>query len=48
MCHSWFNRVRKLVVRDEKLERSFLALKHLAAAIMAFQKVPLRVNMIYG
>lgn len=48
VCHSWFNRFRKLLVRYEKLERSFLALNHLAAAIIAFRKVPLRVNIIYG
>ena len=46
--HSWFNRFRKLLVRYEKLERSFLALNHLAAAIIAFRKVPLKVNIIYG
>jgi len=32
----------------EKLERSFLALNYLAAAIIAFRKVPLSINMIYG
>jgi signal transduction histidine kinase len=32
VCHSWFNRFRKLLVRYEKLERSFMALNHLAAA----------------
>jgi putative transposase len=47
-CHSWFNRFRKLLVRYEKLERSFVALNHLAAAIIAFRKVPLRVSIIYG
>ncbi|MDQ0586989.1 transposase [Variovorax paradoxus] len=26
VCHSWFNRFRKLLVRHEKLHRSFLAL----------------------
>ena len=46
--HSWFNRFRKLLVRYEKLERSFVALNHLAAAIIAFRKVPLKVNIIYG
>lgn len=46
--HSWFNRFRKLLVRYEKLERSFLALNHLAAAIIAFRKVPLNINIIYG
>ena len=48
VCHSWFNRFRKLLVRYEKLERSFLALHHLAAAIIAFRHVPLTVNIIYG
>lgn len=48
VAHSWFNRFRKLLVRYEKLERSFLALNHLAAAIIAFRKVPLAVNIIYG
>ena len=43
MCHSWFNRLRKLLVRYEKFERSFLALNHLAAAIIAFRKVSLSV-----
>jgi putative transposase len=35
-------------VRYEKLERSFVALNHLAAAIIAFRKVPHEVNIIYG
>jgi transposase len=48
VCHSWFNRFRKLLVRYEKLERSFLALNHLAAAIIALRKVRLSVNIIYG
>lgn len=48
VCHSWFNRFRKLLVRYEKLERSFVALNHIAAAIIAFRKVPLQVNIIYG
>ena len=48
VCHSWFNRFRKLLVRYEKLERSFRALIHLAAAIITFRKVPLAVNIIYG
>jgi transposase len=48
VCHSWFNRFRKLLVRYEKLDRSFTALNHLAAAIIAFRKVPLSVNIIYG
>ena len=48
VCHSWFNQFRKLLVRYEKLHRSFMALNHLAAAIIAFRKVPLAVNIIYG
>ena len=48
VCHSWFNRFRKLLVRYEKLERSFLALNHLAAAIIALRKVHLKINIIYG
>jgi IS5 family transposase len=48
VCHSWFNRFRKLLVRYEKLERSFVALNHLAAAIIAFRKVPVSFNIIYG
>ena len=48
VCHGWFNRFRKLLVRYEKLHRSFLALNHLAAAIIAFRKVPLTTNIIYG
>jgi putative transposase len=46
--HSWFNRFRKLLVRYEKLHRSFMALNHLAAAIIAFRKCSLKVNIIYG
>jgi transposase len=48
VCHSWFNRFRKLLVRYEKLERSFMALNHIAAAIIAFRTVKLTVNIIYG
>lgn len=48
VCHSWINRFRKLLVRYEKIERSFVALNHLAAAIIAFRKVPLTLNIIYG
>ena len=47
-CHGWFNRFRKLLVRYEKLDRSFLALNHLAAGIIAFRKVHLKINIIYG
>ena len=38
VCHSWFNRFRKLLVRYEKFERSFVALNHIAAAIICFAK----------
>lgn len=38
VAHSWFNRFRKLLVRYEKLDRSFIALNHLAASIIAFRK----------
>ena len=48
VCHSWFNRFRKLLVRYEKLERSFVALNHIAAAIIVLRKVPLKINIIYG
>jgi putative transposase len=48
VCHSWFNRFRKLLVRYEKLERSFLALNYLAAGIIAFRKVSFEINIIYG
>jgi hypothetical protein len=35
-------------VRYEKVERSFMALDHLAAASIAFRKVPADDNIIYG
>ena len=37
-----------LLVRYEKLEHTFLALNHLAAAIIALRKISLPVNIIYG
>jgi len=48
VAHSWFNRFRKLLVRYEKLERSFLALHYLAAAIITLRKITAKVNIIYG
>jgi transposase len=48
VAHSWFNRFRKLLVRYEKLDRSFLALNHLVASIIAFRKIKLSINIIYG
>lgn len=44
VSHSWFNRFRKLLVRYEKLADSYLALLHMAAAIIAFRKI----GIIYG
>jgi hypothetical protein len=35
-------------VRFEKLERSFVALSHIAAAIIAFRKVKLAVSINCG
>ncbi len=40
VSHSWFNRFRKLLVRYEKTRASFLALHHLAAAIIALRVHP--------
>ena len=48
VAHSWSNRFRKLLVRYEKLDRSFMALNHLAASIMALRKVKIDINIIYG
>jgi len=48
VCHSWFNRFRKLLVRFEKTDRSSIALVMLASAIIAFRKVPGKCNIIYG
>ncbi len=46
VAHSGFNRFRKLLVRYEKLERSFVALNHLAVTIIALRKIPMAVNII--
>ena len=48
VAHSWFNRFRKLLVRYKKLDRSFLALNHLAAAIIALRKIKTAATIIYG
>jgi len=37
-----------LLVRFEKMHRSYLALNMLAAAIIAFRHVPAKINIIYG
>ncbi len=44
VSHSWFNRFRKILVRYEKLKDTYVALLHMAAAIIAFRKV----GIIYG
>ena len=44
VSHSWFNRFRKILVRYEKLSDSYMALLHMAAAIIAFRKA----GSIYG
>lgn len=36
--HSWLNRFRKILIRFEKTEASYLALLHLACAITCFRK----------
>ncbi|MCU7376196.1 transposase [Paucibacter sp. O1-1] len=48
VAHSWFSRFRKLLVRYEKLDRSFLALNHLAAAIMTLRKIKFATKITYG
>ena len=48
VAHSRFNCFRKLLVRYEKLHCTYVALNHLAASIIAFRKVTLAVNIIYG
>jgi putative transposase len=37
--HSWLNRSRRLLVRWEKLERTYRALLHLACALLCFQQI---------
>jgi putative transposase len=44
VSHSWFNRFRKILVRYEKLSDTYMALLHMAAAIIAYRKV----GIIYG
>lgn len=44
LCHSWFNRFRKILVRFEKTEASHTALLHSACAIIVWR----RVGVIYG
>jgi len=44
VSHSWFNRFRKILVRYEKRADTYMALLHMAAAIIAYRKV----GIIYG
>lgn len=50
VSHSWLNRFRKLLVRFEKTDHSYLALLMLGCAIIAFRKAgaPGKANIIYG
>ena len=43
-CHSWLNRFRKIIIRYEKTDASYIALLHLACAIIVFNKL----KIIYG
>lgn len=43
-CHSWLNRFRKILIRYEKTDASYLALLQLACAIIALRKI----GVIYG
>ena len=44
VSHSWFNRFRKILVRYEKLNTTYLILLHLAATIITYRKI----GVIYG
>lgn len=44
VSHSWFNRFRKILVRYEKREDTYMALLQLVAAIIAYRKI----GIIYG
>jgi len=50
VAHSWFTRFRKLLVRYEKLHRSYEALSMLAAAIITLRRLPAKIGTItiYG
>lgn len=39
MSHSWFNWFRKILVRYEKLNTTYLSLLHQAIAIIIYRKV---------
>lgn len=44
VSHSWLNRFRKILVRFEKTDLSYMALLHMACAIIAWRKI----GIIYG
>jgi transposase len=44
VSHSWFNRFGKILVRFKKRDDTYLALLHMAAAIIAYRKA----DFIYG
>jgi putative transposase len=50
VCHSWFNRSRKLLVRYEKMDRSYLGLLMLTASVIVLRKIKRKDqgNIIYG
>jgi putative transposase len=50
VCHSWFNRFRKLLVRYEKMDRSYLGLLMLAASVIVLRKINRKDlgDIIYG
>lgn len=50
VCHSWFNRFRKLLIRYEKMDRSYLGLLMPAASVIVLRKIePQNMsNIIYG
>jgi putative transposase len=39
VAHSWFNRFRRLLIRWEKQADNYLALLHLAAALITYRKL---------
>jgi transposase len=50
VCHSWFNRFRMLLVRYEKMDRSYLGLLMLAASVIVLRKIKRKDqgSIIYG
>jgi transposase len=50
VCHSWFNRFQKMLVRYEKMDLSYLGLLMLAAVVIVFRKIKQQdqSNIIYG